>query len=214
MKFIFYFLPLLLVGCGSIPSEDALVVANESYFIQSKRDENTIQREQELNSLIYGNLSKAYKNIYGPEFEDESLVWKNQKFLPDYLNNDPLIQKLIKLSESDIVRGQVESIDISPKDIEEFAALIKNNYGSNSSMRTMTSGEDAPLSGSKANSNQVKVNDTISKYLKLYYSDDAGYIDRDGISYKMPEIVTSVGNDSISAVLRIVLDGVFDSILK
>jgi len=55
----------------------------------------------------------------------------------------------------------------------------------------------------------------IKQYLITYYSDSKnGYVDREGAVYKRPEIKTSIGNDIITAVALIALEGVFDGILN
>lgn len=75
--------------------------------------------------------------------------------------------------------------------------MLSNNYGASNIVE-----------------NGNEVDEIIKSYFKLYYSNENGFVDRNGIKYSMPNITTSIGNNAITAIAKIVLEGIFDAILE
>jgi hypothetical protein len=117
--------------------------------------------------------------------------------------NNNLVKKLVRSSHDSLLEGKKSSTDISLADIKDFYKMTKLHYGPESVVAES-------VVDRKRRTHQI-----IKQYLIQYYSDTKdGFVDRDGAVYKRPEIKTSIGNDIITSVALIVLEGLFDSILN
>lgn len=188
---------VVLSGCGAVGVKDNLVVLDEDFFHTTEKVGSAgfiSTKEQDYPALI-----AAYGQINGEVPQGFSLA-PRANIIPEFMLNEPLVKKIVNSSYSSLIEGSESSIDITNGDIESFVAMSAKNYGAEKGL---------------GKSSDSAIHKIIKKYLITYYSDAKnGFIDREGTVYKRPEIKTSIGNDIITAVALITLEGVFDGILN
>jgi hypothetical protein len=123
--------------------------------------------------------------------------------LPEYLARDALVGKLVRAAYESRSQRPGTPIKVSQDDMENFLATVIRNFGAL-----------APDGAPAQRDNQKNVSRIIKQYLLEYYCSDVGFVDREGAVYKAPEFKGSVGNDVITALVAIVLEGTFDALLN
>ena len=181
---------LIVGGCASVKLKDHLVTLDHGYFSDQhiKREIASIDASQEL--------VKAYEQITAP-------TARTAQPLPTYLANDPLIKKLIIAAYEALVKRRDSSVEVTRGDLSGTISMLKTKFA-----------VTADANATAKSDSTKKVDKIIQQYLTAYYSDTKnGYINREGTVFKRPEIKNSIGNDVITAVVAIILEGLFDGLL-
>ncbi|MBN1125483.1 MAG: hypothetical protein JXA82_10780 [Sedimentisphaerales bacterium] len=180
----------MLTGCSSsVKVNDNLVTLNRNAYFNGPLAKTGAEHNN-----IYKNLLIAYEEI------GNKGKGGNEILSPSMAKN-PLIVKMITAAyEFSVPRvsSKIKPRDISTKNIEEFTTLLRSHYGA----------------GLTKDAEDSDVQEIIKYYLLAYYSDDKGFIDREGAVYKRPEIKNKIGNDVITTVVAIFLEALFDGTLK
>lgn len=184
-----------ITGCGTVNIQNNLVTLEKGYFTTTVSKETQLFLDEK--SQEYPSLIAAYNQIHGSTPQG-FVITRETKVLPEFMLNESLVKKIIDASYGSLIELRELSVDITKNDIESFVSMTVKNYGAESVTKDIASDTD----------------EIIKKYLITYYSDTKdGFIDREGAVYKRPEIKNSIGNDVITAVVQILLEGLFDGIL-
>lgn len=182
-------------GCGKVNVKENLITLDRGYFPDTPTVET--QGISTENKREHPSLRSAYRQIHGEpaqEFSTESI-----NVLPAFMLDEPLVKKIVDATYRSLIERSETAIDITIGDIKRFAFMTAKNYGPASIFRDDGS----------------RTHEIIKKYLITYYSDtENGFVDREGTVYKRPEIRTDIGNDIITTVALIALEGLFDGILE
>lgn len=189
-----FFLIWSLTSCGTVKIEKNLVTLEEGYFQAETRKDAPRSASEDGR---YADLIRAYNEINGLQNNKQTRS-NDMSVLPGFMLKEPLVRKMVTVAHYSLVEAKEHSVAISKKDVDRFIAMTARRFGAkNTTTRSTT-----------------KTDKIIKQYLVTYYSDtEHGFIDREGGVYKRPEIKNSIGNDVITAVVQIVLEGLYDGLL-
>jgi len=191
-------------GCSTVSMKDNLITIDEDYFLDKKQlNTNKSASTQSFSGGV--RLQSAYNQVNGIATSasvTKSLSSDDAAPLPDYLVGEPLIKKVINAAYLASGNTDNTSLNVSKDDISSMSKLVSNRFGTKNNIVDESDGD------------KKKISRIIKQYLIIYYTDSKlGFINREGVVYKRPEIKSSIGNDIITAVIAIVLEGVFDGLL-
>jgi hypothetical protein len=190
-------LSLCLFGCSSVDMSKDLVTLDQDYFGREARD----LEDKSLERLH--NAYEQVKKIRSKEDGVNGLRGTNQNPLPKFLADDPMVSKVVSAAYESLSNEQIIKTNVTREDAERFIVTVAQNFGAHGN------NEQREKRGE-----EKEVFKIIERYLLWYYCDYVnGFVDREGTVYKTPEIKGSISNDVIAAVVGIVIEGVFDSLL-
>ena len=182
---------ITLVGCGGVDVEDNLVTLKPGYFNEAAATKSDMACPYEKR---HPELANAKSQIDG-----DTATQAGQQPLSGFLLSESLVRKIVASSFDAICHDKELTADITQSDMEEYVSMLVKNYGAEREHGIAES----------------RVDNIVRQYLITYYSDTKnGFVDREGTAYKRPEIKTSIGNDIITAVILVSLEGILDGILK
>jgi hypothetical protein len=166
-------------------------------------------------SVFWEGLGKAAKELglvseseVGPSFR--ALVGADTTpFLPTALKSD-VVTKLIKLNMEAISEDpEATSKAFSKGEVEEFVVHTMKGVGVSN-----LSAQSTPSFAALSNKEEAKttVAQRMHKYLAVYFK--GKFVDRCGNKLSKPEIKASVGNETITAVLTVILEAMYDSLYR
>ena len=200
------FVASLTVGCASVNVKENLLTLDQGYFsgkqpgskaasITSNNAVPLIQAYEQVTSPS-SNLSKGTPQITATIEATEPL--------PSYMANEPLIQKIVIAAYEALIKKKDSVIEVSKGDISSMTRMLNENIITNSANPVVAKSDSTK-----------KINKIIRQYLSTYYSDAKnGFVNREGAVFKRPEIKNSIGNDVITAVIAISMEGLFDGLLS
>jgi hypothetical protein len=195
--FLLLWLPLSLLGCSSADLSKDLVTLDKDYFgreIRSSEDKSL------------DRLHNAYMQVKKIRSKGDGIAedrGANQDPLPKFLADDPMVSKVVSAAYESLSGRQMKTTKVTKEDAERLIRTVGMNLGAHGNNEQRTE---------QGEGNEVFR--IIQRYLLWYYCDDVnGFVDREGTVYKTPEFKGSVGNDAITAVIGIVIEGVFDGLL-
>ena len=198
-------LPLVLLGRPSVDMSKHLVTLDPGYFGEAVPREGLAKTKAPEDPSL-GKLADAYrqvKKIRAKGDKTAGLRDVDREPLPQFLADDPMVSKVVSAAFESLSNEQMRRIKITKGDVQGLIATVAQNFGARAG-----SGQAEERGGDK------KVLGIIKDYLLLYYCDDTnGFVDREGAVYKVPESKGSIGNDMITAVVGIVIEGLFDGLL-
>jgi hypothetical protein len=193
---LLFFVVPLASGCASVNVKGNLLTLDQGFF----PPEQTISLASSSQGDSYRLLRQAYKQVTPTSSDSSGILQSNAAAepLPAYLANEPLVQKIVIAAYEALVDEGESVIEVSKGDISSMTLMLNENYGA-SAIRPAAS----------------QIDNIIRQYLIAYYSDtENGFVNREGAIFKRPEIKNSIGNDVITAVVAISMEGLFDGLLS
>jgi hypothetical protein len=195
--FLLLWLPLCLLGCSSADLSKDLVTLDQDYFGRETRG----PEGKSLDRLHNAYIQVKKRRPEGDEIA--GLRGEDQEPLPKFLADDPMISKVVSAAYESLSSKQMKTIKVSKEDAERLIMTVGQNFGARGN------NEQRAERGEGKEAFRI-----IERYLLWYYCDDVnGFVDREGTVYKTPEFKGSIGNDVITAVVGIVIEGIFDGLL-
>ena len=195
----------MISGCSTVSMKDNLITIDDDFFMTEKQPPLAAQFTSKRNSW----LEDAFNQVNGKpnQVNEKPNVAQNSSsedtgLLPIYLAGEPLIKKIITAAHQARHNSSGAEIEIPKSDISSMIKLVGNQFGAKENLTDDSDDEEN------------RISKIINKYLMVYYTDSKlGFVNREGIVYKRPEIKDSIGNDVITAVIAIVFEGIFDGVL-
>ena len=189
-----------LSNCASVSFDENMVTGTE-FFEDVIASGHSLQ-QQELRD--YPRLRAAYAQITGRRAGQDG--WSVQSVeprpLPHFFLEDAATCKIVRGAYLSVCENRPQKISMTAGDTKHMIRMIHRHFGASAHSEN-TSAKDKDLTTYRI----------IRRYLMAYYESDPGYIDRFGTVYKRPEIKGSIGNDVITAVVAVVVEGLLDSLL-
>jgi hypothetical protein len=135
-----------------------------------------------------------YQEFFGSDPEPGMLVTRDD--LPKILQQDRLVRK-INNAVNESASGKISKAIISKQDLIAMNKMLFDNFGGRqTNVEALTS------------NNKLFV--MIIKYMMIYYTDEDGFIDREGTTHKPPDVKNGIGSDVISSTLGVFLEAFYD----
>lgn len=196
----------LTAGCASVKVKENLLTLDKGYFLSKQQKSEAISSTGDYPQP----LIQAYNRVTLPssksskDAQPAGLVTKATGPLPSYMANEPLVKNIVIATYEALIEKKDSVIKVSKGDISSMTRMLNESFSTNA-INFATSKKDS----------EKKINKIIRQYLSAYYSDPKnGFINREGVIFKRPEIKNSIGNDVITAVIAISMEALFDGLLS
>lgn len=198
--FITFLMCLISLGCGGVPLRDNLILGEEIW----KAAPGIVPLDAAGVGGEFPGLCRVAQQVLGENSCAAMALYESEPNpLPDALAHTAYMEKLVRaLLEASRGHGDTR-VSVSQGELEEFASAVVDEVGA------LAIAPSVQLDAIRlADAGTPTIGVLMLAYLRAYYEGE--FVDRNGSLYSKPELGNKIGNDTISAVVSVVLEAFFD----
>jgi hypothetical protein len=202
--FIMSLMCVIWIGCGSVPLRDNLILGEQIW----QTAPGIVPLDAAGVGEEFPGLCRVARQVLGESPCAAVAPYENEPDpLPEALARTAYMEKLVRaLLEASRGKGDTR-VSVSQGELEEFASAVVDEVGA------LAISPSVQLDAIRlADAGTPTVGALMLAYLRAYYEGE--FVDRSGSLYSKPELGNKIGNDTIGAVISVVLEAFFDYAFK